>query len=312
MTTQYVSYGLEDAVASTVVPPGRYAITNAKIIDDFDYQGSQKPNTAVVLTFTDQDNRTWNQEYGVGDKTRIWPDPEGQRLIGAQISENSTWHFLLKTAIQVAGLPATRLWEGEQPAQVQNIFAGMWGDWDNMIPPGRAKTRTNSKTKKEEAAIGVLVPTKFYMEGEAAPPVATAPATTAPPAAPVAPPVAPPAPTQVATPPPPVAPPAAPPAPPAAQAAAVPPPPIAANGADISSRFGEMLVIAQAGIAANPSGYTRAQVMTDVFNSISVEGLDELAGHQLRADAMTSVNGPFTDYMVANGLKVEAELVSVA
>jgi len=73
-----------------------------------------------------------------------------------------------------------------------------------------------------------------------------------------------------------------------------------------------MLVIAQAGIAANPSGYTRAQVMTDVFNSISVEGLDELAGHQLRADAMTSVNGPFTDYMVANGLKVEAELVSVA
>lgn len=308
MTTQYVSYGLEDAVASTVVPPGRYFIETAWVIDNFDYNKTQKAGTAVVLRFKDDQGRTWDQEYGVGDKTRIYPDPEGQRLIGAPLSETCTWFFLLKHAQQMAGLPATKLWEGDIPAKVSSIFAGIWGDWINVIPEGRAKTRKRTDGQVQDA-IGVLVPSKLFMDGGAAP--------SAPPRAASAPVAAPPAtpPPPTATPPPAVvAPPAAPPPPPAT--AAPPPPPVAppgpANGVSIDTKFGEMLDITRAMLVNPSTENTRRQLMTEVFNGISVEGLAELDAAQLRADAMTSVMGAFTEYLTSNGMKVEGEVVSVA
>jgi len=304
MTAKYVSYGLDDAIVSTVVPPGRYFIETAWVIDNFDYNNTQKQGTAVVLRFKNDQGETWDQEYGVGDKTRIYPDPEGQRLIGGPLSATCTWFFLLKHAQQIGGLPATRLWEGDIPAKVSNIFAGVWGDWINVVPEGRPKTRKRGSDGKEQDTIGTLVPTKLFMDGPASVSAPTSPPDHAPPVA--TPPLSAATNTSAASPPPP------PPLSSTTAAPATPPPPAAVKGVSIESRFPEMLIITNTMIADPNTANTRAQLMTEVFNGINVEGLGELDAAQLRADAMTSVMGTFTEYLTANGMKVEGEMVSVA
>jgi len=65
-------------------------------------------------------------------------------------------------------------------------------------------------------------------------------------------------------------------------------------------------------IADSSIPHTRAQLMTEVFNKLDLSDLGEIEQHQLRGLCMSSVPGEFTEYMETNGLKIEAEVVSVA
>jgi len=293
MTEQFVSYDPDDQLASTVVDAGRYCIVGAKFVDDFDYGGSQKKGTAALLQFQDVDGKTYEQHFGVGDKTRIYPSADGQHLVGGQLSENSNWGRVIKFAIQSAGLPKTKLRSSDGiPAEIQNIFAGIWGDWIRFVPEGQPKTKKNARGQDEENR-GHLVPNKFYMDGDTVSPSAVAPA---PPAA-VPPAAVPPAPTQA--PPPPAAP---------APATSAPPPSVTTE----RSRFPAMMEITRNMVGDPTLPHTRAQLMSEVFQKLDLSDLGEIEQHDMRSVCMSSVMGEFTDYMEANGMKVEAEVVSVA
>jgi len=304
VTEQLVSYDPDDAVASTVVGPGRYCVVGAKFVDDFDYGGTQKKGTAALLQLQDTEGRTYEQHFGVGDKTRIYPSSDGQGLVGAPISENCTWYRVIKAALQNAGLPKTRLWAApDVPAAIRDIFAGIWGDWISHVPNDAPKTRKNAKGQEEENR-GHLIPNKFYMDGDAATPQATSPAPAPSPTPPTAPSTAaptppPPAPTApVATPPPPSTP------SPAAS-------PVPTAGPAIQPRFEAMMEIARNMIADASIQNTRAQLMTEVFNKLDLSDLPLLEQHDMRGACMSSVMSEFTEFMGANGMKVEAEVVSV-
>ena len=140
-TEQFVSYDPDDQLASTVLEAGRYIVTSAKFVDDFDFGGRFKKQTAAILMFQDPDGKTYEQAFGVGDKSRIYPSQDGQRLVGAALSENSNWGRVTKFANQNAGLPKTRFWESPGvPAKVQDIFAGIWGDWGRYRPDSQPAT----------------------------------------------------------------------------------------------------------------------------------------------------------------------------
>ena len=64
-------------------------------------------------------------------------------------------------------------------------------------------------------------------------------------------------------------------------------------------------------IADTSTPNTRSQLMTEVFGKLDVTGLGEPEAAQARADAMNAVMGGFTDYMTANGIKMEGEVLSV-
>ena len=292
MTEQLVSYDPDDQLASTVVGPGRYCVVNAKFVDDFDYGGTQKKGTAALLQFQDVDGKTYEQHFGVGDKTRIYPSSNAQGLVGGQLSENSNWGRVIKFAIQNAGLPKTRLWASPGiPAAVQDIFAGIWGDWISFLPEGQAKTKRNAKGQEEENR-GQLIPNKFYMDGD----TVTLTQVTSPPPA-----------VTVQTAPPPAAP-STPPPPPAIPQAAPPP---SSSGSAVQPRFEAMMEITRNMIADTGIQHTRAQLMTEVFNKLDLSDLGEIEQHDMRSSCMSSVMSEFTEYMQANGMKVEAEVVSV-
>lgn len=292
-TEQFVSYDPDDQLASTVVGPGRYCVVAAKFVDDFDYGGTQKQKgTAALLQFQDADGKTYEQHIGVGDKSRIYPSPDGQHLVGGQLSENCNWARVMKFALQNAGLPKTRLWSAPGvPAEIQNIFAGIWGDWISFLPEGQPKTRKNAKGDQEENR-GHLVPNKFYMDGDTVQaPAAPSVATSAP-----------------ATPPPPQA---APTPPHSAPAPATPPPPATVTTV-YQDRFPAMMEITRIMVEDTAIQHTRAQLMTEVFNKLDLSDLGEIEQHDMRSACMSSVMSEFTEFMVANGMKVEAEVVSVA
>lgn len=302
---QLVSMDPDDMMTSTVIGAGRYVVTSAEFVDDFDYGGSQKKGTAAYLHFTDPDGKTYDQHFGVGDKTRIWPSKDGQGLVGGQLSDNSGWARVIKFATQIAGLPKTKLWASQGvPAPINTIFAGLWCDWISHVPDGQPKTKKNSKTGQEEENRGQIIPNKFYMDGDTAAPVPTAPANVqaAAPPAPPAPVATPPPPAPVATPPPPPAP---------AVATNVAPAP-SPNGVGIEARFPAMLVIAQAMVANASTPNTRAQLAAEVFMNLDVSDVPEMQQHEIRVEAITAVHGDFTTFLGANGMKVEAEEVSVA
>lgn len=298
MTEQLVSYDPDDQLASTIIDAGRYCVVGGKFVDDFDFGGAFKKQTAALLTFQDPEGRTYEQHFGVGDKARIYPSSDGQGLVGGALSENSNWGRVIKAAIQNAGLPKTRLWASPGvPAAVQDIFAGIWGEWIKFVPDNAPKTRKNAKGQEAENT-GHLIPNKFYMDGDTVSAQATAPSPTPPPTASPPPPPLQTTPPVVFTPPP---------------AAEVPPVPPSSGVVNITSRFPEMLEIAKAMVADTSYSSERNQLATDIWNKLDVSGMSEIDAHALRGAALNTVMGTeFTEYMRGNGMKVEAEVVSVA
>lgn len=141
-----VSLDPERATSGVVLPvPGRYFFKAAKFIPDFDYAGSQEPQTAANFVLVTDKGEEFELNITVGKNDKLWPSPDGKTLmpLNGSINKSSNFYHFMERAINIGGLPKTRL-----STDIMATFVGLWADFDGYKIAGRERA--------------LSVPVKFY------------------------------------------------------------------------------------------------------------------------------------------------------
>lgn len=149
-----VSFDPEKAISGVVLPvPGRYYFKSAKFIPDFDYAGSQEPQTAAQFVLISDKGEEFELNITVGKNDKLWPSPDGKTLLpmNGNINKSSNFYHFMERAINIGGFPKTRL-----STDIGATFVGLSADFDGYKVAGRERA--------------LSVPVKFYMNEPPPPP----------------------------------------------------------------------------------------------------------------------------------------------
>jgi len=267
----------ESAIESGACPPGRYLVSTAKFVDDFNYGGQYDAQTALKFSLTDPEGGTHEMVWTVGPRTKLWPTRDGTGLTGGGYTTSCNFYFGIRESIN-AGLPSTRL-AGE--TNISTAFEGLWAEWQETTCTGRSR---NAEGKMPT----ILTPFKFLnLDGQSMP----APAEVS-------------QPTAGTTPAPPVQTAAPAPTAPAPQSMVVAPPQAMTLEGEV---FPGILVCVRSMLQDPNTKSNRAQLGAEIFQNLkSLDGTD--ASMDEKAAAMNASWTPeFVAYLQAGGITLVGE-----